>query len=738
MTVPIPTVPWRRRLGGCLLPLCAPLGAQDSWLPADHAPPGRTVSAMAFDSARERLVLFGGDLHADYGSGMVADTWERTGSVWLRGREGPATRRNHASAYDSVRSTLVVFGGVRADGGYSGETWEYDGDQWRRRYPTTNPAARHLHAMTFDRGRGRTVMFGGANGKGQLDDLWEWDGRDWTLRAAGAGPSARDGHAMSYDPATGRSYLFGGGVADDLWAFDGTRWTRHAHSFGPTPRKYAGAAFDEARGRLLVFGGQDQGQVLAEAWEYDGAAWHQIPMTLDVAPRLSPAMAYDASLRRVVMFGGTSYPEDARTWTWDGTRWTSETRGATPAGGGDRLAVATDTARARIVTLLFDQVRGQCVHSEWDGRQWAQRAIAVPSPRVEHAMVYDSARGRIVLFGGHRGVPLADTWEFDGTQWAMASPAVSPPARYSHCLSYDAGRRVVVVHGGAVSIGRVDNDTWEFDGTTWTQRTSPTAPAARQGHAAAYDPVRGTVVMTGGSASRFGIAMSDTWEWNGRDWVRLSDLPLALQHHSMVFDATTSRLLTAGGFGESPAFALAGGVWGAVTTTSMTRRPIMLALDPMQGAPLAFGEARAAGASTFLRGNHHLGVEGSASRANGGCASTSLGLRSPLAPRLGAPFELQVWDRLPVQQPRRHAGLAWMLGRGADLPFGPCRLGVDPTTAVFVPDATNGEAFAAMVLIVPPEAALRRLALRAQAAIVDVASPIGVTFSSGLELTIGG
>ncbi len=708
-------------------------------MPADHAPPGRAGSALAFDTARERLILFGGSLHADNVGRPTADTWERTDGVWLRGSNGPATRSGHAAAFDSLRNTLVVFGGVRADGDFSGETWEYDGERWRRRYPTTNPAARSVHAMTFDRARGKTVMFGGANAKGRLDDLWEWDGRDWTLRAAGAGPSARDGHALSYDPATARSYLYGGGAVDDLWDWNGTRWTRHTPASSPALRNYAGAAFDEARHRLVVFGGIDpNNQMLADTWEYDGRAWQQIPTTLIVPARMLPAMAYDASLRRVVMTGGTSFPDDDRTWAFDGTRWTAVAGRSTPLGEPDRLAIAQDPLRNRVVALPYDANIRQCMHSEWDGTRWVTLAIAVPAARAYHALAFDGARGRTVLFGGQSAGALGDTWEFHGTRWSQAPPITSPPARFWHTLTYDTNRRVIVLHGGALSTLAVANDTWEYDGITWTQRPSITVPPARLGHAAAFDPARRTIVMTGGSSTFVGPSRSDAWEWDGRDWRRIADLPLALTRHAMVVDPATSRLVVAGGLGESHVFVLGANGWQNTTTLPTTRNPLMLVVDPLHGAPLAFGEARAAGAPAFVRGNYHLGRSGQTSLGSGGCASTSLGLRTPLAPYLGAPFELQIWDRLPLQQPRRHAAVAWLIGRAADLPIGPCRLAVDPTSAVFLPDATNAEAFASAVVTLPPHAALRGVALRAQAAIADPASPIGVTLSLSQELTIGG
>jgi len=68
----------------------------------------------------------------------------------------------------------------------------------------------------------------------------------------------------------------------------------------------------------------------------------------------------------------------------------------------------------------------------WDGVQWKQHmAASGPPGRDTHAMAYDAARGRVVLYGGGgdrgKGVPpywyLDDVWEWDGTRWTRAAPA---------------------------------------------------------------------------------------------------------------------------------------------------------------------------------------------------------------------------------------------------------------------------------------------------------------------------
>src|SRR5436309_15253355 len=57
-------------------------------------------------------------------------------------------------------------------------------------------------------------------------------------------------------------------------------------------------------------------------------------------------------------------------------------------------------------------------------------AGSAPLGRQAHAMAHDSARGRVVLFGGKdgSGSVLGDTWEWVGTAWVQRKPATGPPA----------------------------------------------------------------------------------------------------------------------------------------------------------------------------------------------------------------------------------------------------------------------------------------------------------------------
>jgi hypothetical protein len=154
-------------------------------------------------------------------------------------------------------------------------------------------------------------------------------------------------------------------------------------------------------------------------------------------------------------------------------------------------------------------------------------------------MTYDSLRERVVLFGGvevisqYDGIRHDETWEWDGSTWVDVAiePNARPSARFDHAMAFDSARGRVVLFGG-FSTGYL-RDTWELiDGTRW-MRASSGGPEERTGPAMVYDSLRERVLLFGGSGyeprySRRGgdIWYSDTWEYGGKPWGRGDSLRL--------------------------------------------------------------------------------------------------------------------------------------------------------------------------------------------------------------------
>src|SRR5262249_16934915 len=205
------------------------------------APTPREFQAMVFDSQRGRILLVGG---YDAFTTSFGDTWQWDGSAWTQLSTSLPALCAHALAYDSVRDRVVLFGGLsNASGCVAGDTWEWDGANWTRRVPAQSPSARRFAALSFDRVRGRTVLFGGLNAIATaLGDTWEWDGTDWSPGGGAHAPPARCQHALVYDSARGRIVLFGGfrssspQALQDTWEWDGTDWTQRGTASSPPGR----------------------------------------------------------------------------------------------------------------------------------------------------------------------------------------------------------------------------------------------------------------------------------------------------------------------------------------------------------------------------------------------------------------------------------------------------------------------------------------------------------------------
>jgi hypothetical protein len=180
---------------------------------ANMGPPGNGYTCGAWDSKRQRMVAVAETAH------NFCATWEWDGGVWTQVSEaGPPKRAGFEVAYDDARQKLILFGGVSSgDQGevYFGDTWAWDGGSWEQ-VSDFGPTPRTAHAMVYDKTRSQIVLFGG-NGtmdpadptKSIFGDTWDWDGTLWT-QLQDMGPGGRRLPSLAYDITRGCVVLFGG------------------------------------------------------------------------------------------------------------------------------------------------------------------------------------------------------------------------------------------------------------------------------------------------------------------------------------------------------------------------------------------------------------------------------------------------------------------------------------------------------------------------------------------------
>jgi hypothetical protein len=125
-------------------------------------------------------------------------------------------------------------------------------------------------------------------------------------------------------------------------------------------------------------------------------------------------------------------------------------------------------------------------------------------------MAWDPVAHAVLMYGGtsYAGISNDETWHWDGTDWVMRTPPLTPSVRIISGMSSDPHRRRIVLFGG----NNWDNSTWEWDGSQWHGIVVP-GPSPRMGMAVAYDFARRGTVLFGGTDISFGY-LNDTWIWS--------------------------------------------------------------------------------------------------------------------------------------------------------------------------------------------------------------------------------
>lgn len=496
----------------------------------------------------------------------------------------PEARFEHGLAYDSARSRIVLFGGMSSDGMVSDETWEWDGRLWRPALTPTHPSARTNFGFVYDSVRRTTVLFGGRNNVPQqvFGDTWEWDGRTWSQRAT-TGPSARYLHGLTFDVNRAKTVLYGGQICsqpNDTWEWDGTSWTDRTTLSSPPVRQTANLAYDRERNRTVLFGGQaqvctDSGytyQALGDTWEWDGTTWYATASVTSPPPNVTAAaITFVPERHRTVLMNG----QPLQTWEWDGSNWLQRS-GAPPVW--QTRAVYGD---AQMAMLLFGGVDANLKSSlhvwKWDTSNFAAVPVEQPMPSGGAAMAFDAARSEMVLFSP----TPPTTWLWQGSAWSKVISGATPPTRTNAGIAYDRDRERVVVFGGDAPLA----DTWEWDGTNWTQKTPATSPSARGWVGLVYDELRKKMVMFGGYSA-------DMWEWDGTNWHEV--LPPFLPptgQYTGAFDATrgVSVFVELGSSTTRFTWEWDGIIWAKKTAFSFDSQGGKLVYDPVRKVSVLFG-----------------------------------------------------------------------------------------------------------------------------------------------------
>lgn len=697
--------------------LLAPWTAAQEWVQLLASPPER--SNAVHDPQRARLVVFD----------PRGETWELDGTTMLHRafdgtRPRPAGRTRAAMVHDPGRRHVLLFGGD-ANGTLLGDTWVYDGAQWRE-LTSPAPSPRAMAATVYDPVRDRVLLFGGT--AAVANETWQHDGSRWTRLQPRTSPPDVVDAAMAFDVSRGVAVLVVAprtGVLQ-VWEHDGSDWRRRfVNGVVPTGRTGFAVAHDPRRARTVLVGGDGPGQLL----EWDGAAWH-LGLADPAVQRVRPAAWFDAVAGRVRIGGGeiAGVPDD-RILDWDGATLTLARAASRPPPGPWPRAQWFDPVRGRL--FMFGDLLGGTAAADlwsWDGRRWQRLPHVGPSARVASAATFDAGRGTGWVFGGTVGATdFADLWRFDGSGWQLADVGTGPSARSFAALAVDEARGRLVLFGGLSPTH--DAETWEWDGSSWTPMLPSLSPSPRAGAALGFDPTRNALLLFGGVAAG-GVGLTDLWSWNGVTWTRIATNTIDAQTGPVLFfDPDRQRMQLAGprrlGSSRLDLLELVGNAWQARTSLAMTEAAYSHSwFDPVRRQ-----------ATTNLSGLVFAHVDVAARVTSFGleCGASPPRLAARSRPGLGDPeFGLEAASvaRSPGPVVFGVAGAAGTLPVGSG-----CSASLGPPLFVEVRFPSAGGVSLLRVPL-PADPALRGTTLLAQAVEFDVASG-AASLSTGLQFTIG-
>lgn len=518
-------------------------GGNWSEIHTPNAPDPRHLFGMAFDSARNRIVLYGGSHYAADGETFEAlgDTWEFDGTTWTKIAVATEPKVNYPQlAYDAARNQVIMIG---SDDTVATAMYAYDpvGRAWNKLTPEKLPSCANDSSVVYRPSTQTVVLTGGVCNAttSVFDSTWEWNGTNWTETVTTMGRSTAT--AIAYDAVRDAIALYGGFPAFSSVPTPATTvlqnkvWRFAVADFRPSPRSLSSFTSDPVKNTVWLYGGLfDQAESFSnELWGYRNNQW--FPLVVDSGPPSceGPLGAYDTNRSRLVIvcFG-------ANLFEFDGEKWTSIAPKDNPA---DRrfAAVAYDENLKKVV--LFGGFDGANYRNDtwtWDGTNWTEVKNNKPTARGLMAMWYDPLLKKTVIYGGlgrksinERITRYDDMYSFDGNGWTKLNVTNTPGERMGAQFAIDQNTKKLILFGGLRSVLDTatdtrrqffDNDTWQWDGasSTWTRLEPANAPVARQNGVMAWDPVAHELVLFGGYA---GFYYSDTWAFNGTNWVPRSE-----------------------------------------------------------------------------------------------------------------------------------------------------------------------------------------------------------------------
>ncbi|MFI5414460.1 MAG: kelch repeat-containing protein [Candidatus Lutacidiplasmatales archaeon] len=564
--------------------------------------------------------------------GGVASYFSFSNGVWstLTVVGGPAFCGAGALAFDASDQVVVFWGNALCR--TAGDTWTYQNGTWTNVTSGARPPVAVGANIANDPSVLGLLYFGGCCANATGGWTWSYSAGTWSNRSGSlsAEPTADSYGAMSYDTVDRGVVLVEGPTASSsstsyhTWFFNGSWFAEPTAPVPSTNGRIAPGLADDPIDQYVVLVASWNGTVnrTGPSFHYVNGTWTKGPLHAGLSESLYPALVFDPSTKvagDLLLEGapGGANQGPSTTWVYQSGNWTNLSGASNGPGARADIAMTYDAADGYVLAF------GGCACQpnvnvsgakgdtwKFSKGSWTQLPTNVsPSVRLLAGLVYDTADGYVLLFGGlGPSGSLNDTWEFTGAanNWTQITPVVAPPWYQGETMAYDSSDGYVVLltgfipastwtyHAGVwtnltrlgdrsidgapanpivydvwqariVLFGTAHSrpsyspylapDTWRFHAGNWTNLTTSTSlsPPARSGASVAdFGPGPNTsVLLYGGSQSFDGLSapLNDTWEFNG-SWAKLSPAVSPGNRSDMVgtFDAADHFDLFYGGW----------------------------------------------------------------------------------------------------------------------------------------------------------------------------------------------
>lgn len=538
--------------------------------PTGTAPTARSQAAGAFKASTRKAYIQGGLVGAsDYRNDLFELDLSTTNGAWtqLKAEDAagnPPSRADHSMVFDTANNRLLIFGGYDGTNRLN-DLWRWDiaGASFAEVSDGTPPGVRHMHVAAYDENNSRMIVWGGRNGTASsnyLSEIWELNttsgSEAWTDRSQAVGdqiPGSRSS-AACFDTVNKIMVIFGG---------EDSSLIEHKHVYiidlataGSAPlwgslinnwlwgRDAVGYAYNPDRNESLIFGGYGrlvedtiaEGEHTNEFWIYDHAnsEWYQpiLNTMFGMSEREGATIIYDTNRDRYIIFGGLSGNNTTNNEYFNDV-WELKASAAGALG---------------VYTLTKLNPSG-----------------TKPSARWLHAAVYDATNDRMIVFGGDDGSnflndvkALSFSGGADGAWSSITPTGTAPSARRQPAYAIDTGENVMLISHGGTGVSSFAGDTFKLTLTSgseaWGSVTGTGAPSARRGMTAVYRSTDDAFYFFGGYNGTTNF--DELWKltFGGSPaWSAVSDTnpPAGRRSHAGTYSPTGDKMLIYGGRDET-------------------------------------------------------------------------------------------------------------------------------------------------------------------------------------------